>query len=50
MGVEYRHYVMPKVRGFAPNRAQLDDLVEALRAERWVDENALECSPFVPNQ
>ena len=36
MGVEYRHYVMPKDRGFAPTRAQLNDLIEALRTERWV--------------
>jgi hypothetical protein len=35
MGIEYRHYVMPKDRGFAPTRAQLNELIEALRAERW---------------
>jgi hypothetical protein len=36
MGVEYIHYLLPKSRAFAPSRVQLTQLLDGLRADRWV--------------
>lgn len=36
MGVEYRHYLVPEDRTFAPDAEGLARLVEALRAHGWI--------------
>lgn len=36
MGVEYRHYLVPEDRTFAPDAGGIARLVEALRARRWI--------------
>jgi hypothetical protein len=36
MGVEYRHYLLPHDRRFHPDSTQLMELIEAMRAQRWL--------------